>query len=51
MNFTCCICHEAVNLGEPDTYTIQVSQPELLWAHRKCLFKTIPVICEQLPQT
>jgi hypothetical protein len=58
MKFTCCICHEIVKLGEKDTYTIQVSQPaalslaskpELLWAHRACLCKTIPVICEKLP--
>jgi len=58
MKFTCCICHEVVELGEPDTYTIQVSQPaslgvankpELLWAHSVCLCKAIPVVCEKLP--
>ena len=58
MKFNCCICHDIVNLGEPDTYTIQVSQPAalsvatnagLLWAHCASLCKTIPVISEKLP--
>ena len=58
MKFTCCVCHKVMQLGEPGSYTIQVSQPaamsaqpkaELLWGHGVCLCKAIPVICEKIP--
>jgi hypothetical protein len=58
MKFTCCICHKDVQRGQPDTYTIQVSEPAgwgvqanpgLMWAHGPCLRDKIPVATTKFP--
>jgi hypothetical protein len=59
MKYTCCLCRQNVELGEPDSYTVQVSQPaalsvrqnpEMLWAHGACLRKAIPVMSIEIPK-
>ena len=59
MDYICCICRRNVALGEPDSYTLRVSQPaalsvqedpELLWAHGTCLRSAMPVMSIEIPK-
>jgi hypothetical protein len=58
MKFNCCVCKLEVEIGQSDTYTIQISKPsgigfqkrpELMWAHGPCLREAIPLVAIEIP--
>jgi hypothetical protein len=58
MKFNCCICKGEVEIGQADSYTIQISQPsglgvqkkpELMWVHGPCLRNVIPLVAVEIP--
>jgi hypothetical protein len=57
MKLDCCWCGLEVEVGQPDTYTIQLSEPALtgvpkspgrMWAHGSCLRDAIPLLKKTL---